>query len=184
MPALEDFSRAYPGIDIEVVLSIPFLDNPAHSAPQADVAVRHGDAAALGGTVLMHDVVLPVAAPALLQRLGWPGAAATPADLALAPLLRTTPFVLLAAFCFSRGSARLEAWLLAHPRWGPLIRDWRVRHAMPLRAKQLAWAMMAAGSAWAAWVLPLRWCWLPALVCLAVGLWMWRLPTSAPRRTP
>ena len=30
-----------------------------------------------------------MAAPALLQRLGWPGAAATPADLALAPLLRT-----------------------------------------------------------------------------------------------
>jgi uncharacterized membrane protein YbaN (DUF454 family) len=55
---------------------------------------------------------------------------------------------------------------------------------MPLRAKQLAWAMMAAGSAWAAWVLPLRWCWLPALVCLAVGLWMWRLPTSSPRRRP
>ena len=124
----------------------------------------------------------------LWQRLLW-GAAGV---LALAagivgfflPLLPTTPFVLLAAFCFSRGSARLEAWLLAHPRWGPLIRDWRVRHAMPLRAKQLAWAMMAAGSAWAAWVLPLRWCWLPALVCLAVGLWMWRLPTSAPRRRP
>ena len=36
VPALEDFSRAHPGIDIEVVLSIPFLDNPAHSAPQAD----------------------------------------------------------------------------------------------------------------------------------------------------
>lgn len=86
VPALEDFSRLHPGIDIEVVLSIPFLDNPAHSAAQADVAVRHGDAAALGGTVLMHDLVLPVAAPALLQRLGPFN---TPADLARAPLLRT-----------------------------------------------------------------------------------------------
>ena len=63
VPALDDFARLHPGIDIEVVLSIPFLDNPAVSAAQADVAVRHGDAAALGGTVLMHDVVLPVAAP-------------------------------------------------------------------------------------------------------------------------
>ena len=62
VPALDDFSRQHPGIDIEVVLSIPYLDNPALSAAQADVAVRHGDAAALGGTVLMHDVVLPVAA--------------------------------------------------------------------------------------------------------------------------
>lgn len=89
VPALEDFSRAHPGIDLEVVLSIPFLDNPDHSAAQADVAVRQGDPLALGGTVLMHDVVLPVAAPALLQRLDWPGAAATPADLARLPLLRT-----------------------------------------------------------------------------------------------
>lgn len=86
VPALEDFSRAHPGIDVEVVLSIPFLDNPAHSAASADVAVRHGDAAGLGGTVLMHDGVLPVAAPALLQRLG---PIHTPADLGRAPLLRT-----------------------------------------------------------------------------------------------
>ncbi len=32
------------------------------------------------------------------------------------PLLPTTPFVLLSAFCFSRGCVRCENWLLAHPR--------------------------------------------------------------------
>ena len=32
------------------------------------------------------------------------------------PVMPTVPFVLLAAWCFSRGSARWEAWLLAHPR--------------------------------------------------------------------
>ena len=111
------------------------------------------------------------------QRLLW-GAAGL---LALATGL-VGIFVLLAAFCFSRSSTRLEAWLLAHPRFGPLIAAWRARHALPLRAKRLAWAMMAVGSAWAAWVLPLRWCWLPALCCAAVALWMWRLPTSAQRR--
>ena len=94
------------------------------------------------------------------------------------PLLPTTPFVLLAAFCFSRGSARCERWLVEHPRFGPMVRHWRENHAMPLRAKQLAWVMMAVGSAWAAWVLPARWAWLPALCCAAVALWMWRLPTS------
>jgi len=93
------------------------------------------------------------------------------------PLLPTTPFVLLAAYCFSRGSSRCERWLLAHPRFGPMVRDWRVYRAIPLRAKQLAWVMMAVGSVWAAFVLPLRWAWLPALCCAAVALWMWRLPT-------
>lgn len=121
------------------------------------------------------------------QRLLWGAAGA----LALAtgivgvflPLLPTTPFVLLAAFCFSRGSTRCERWLLQHPRFGPMVRDWRRNHAIPLRAKQLAWAMMAVGSAWAAWVLPARWAWLPALCCAGVALWMWRLPT-APARAP
>ena len=93
------------------------------------------------------------------------------------PLLPTTPFVLLAAYCFSRSSPRLEAWLLRHPRFGPMVRAWRARRAIPLRAKQLAWTMMALGSAWAWWVMPLRWGWLPAACCLAVGIWMYRLPS-------
>lgn len=92
------------------------------------------------------------------------------------PLLPTTPFVLLAAFCFTRGSPRCEAWLLGHPRLGPIVNDWRARRAMPWRAKLLAWAMMAFGSAWAVWVLPPPWSWLPALCCTAVAAWMARLP--------
>jgi uncharacterized protein len=95
------------------------------------------------------------------------------------PLLPTTPFVLLAAFCFSRGSLRCERWLLQHPRFGPMVRDWRANRAIPLRAKQLATALMAAGSAWAWWIMPARFGWLPALVCAAVALWMWSLPNAA-----
>ncbi|MDH4051959.1 MAG: YbaN family protein [Rubrivivax sp.] len=93
------------------------------------------------------------------------------------PLLPTTPFVLLAAFCFTRGSPRCEAWLLGHPRLGPIVRDWRATRAVPWRAKLLAWGMMTLGSVWAFVVLPVPWRWLPAGICLLVGAWMARLPT-------
>lgn len=93
------------------------------------------------------------------------------------PLLPTTPFVLLAAFCFARGSERCEAWLLNHRTLGPMVRNWRERRAIPLRAKQLAWTMMALGSAVSAWRLPLAWCWLPGAICLCVAVWMYRLPS-------
>lgn len=94
------------------------------------------------------------------------------------PLLPTVPFLLLATFCFSRGSRRCESWLLAHPRLGPPIRAWRDHHAMPRRAKQLALVSMTLGSAVAWWVLPEPWCWLPAGCCAAVAVWMSRLPTA------
>ena len=98
------------------------------------------------------------------------------------PLLPTTPFVLLAALCFSRSSRRCEMWLLSHRVFGPMVRDWRRDHAIPLRAKQLAWTMMALGSLWGALMLPPRWAWLLPACCAAVACWMWRLPTAPPRQ--
>jgi len=92
------------------------------------------------------------------------------------PLLPTTPFVLLAAWCFTRGSRRCEAWLLNHRLFGPMVRDWRERRAVPLRAKQFASVMMAASSLYAATRLPLVWCWVPAACCACVAWWLWRLP--------
>ena len=92
------------------------------------------------------------------------------------PVLPTTPFVLLAAYCFSRGSARYEQWLLNAPRFGPIVHDWRTRRAVPLRVKQLAWAMMSVSSVAMWWLLagPLRW--IPAASCVLVAIWLWRLP--------
>ncbi len=61
------------------------------------------------------------------------------------PLLPTTPFLILAAFCFSKGSDRLHDWLVNHPRFGPSIRDWRAHGAISRRAKVVsAIAMVAA----------------------------------------
>lgn len=66
---------------------------------------------------------------------------------AFLPVLPTVPFLILAAACFARSSPRLEAWLLSHPYFGPLLTDWFARGAIPLRAKRAALAGIALGFA-------------------------------------
>src|SRR3954454_8354180 len=43
---------------------------------------------------------------------------------AVLPGLPTTPWVLLASYCFSKSSPRLERWLKRSPLFGRLLRDW------------------------------------------------------------
>jgi uncharacterized membrane protein YbaN (DUF454 family) len=58
------------------------------------------------------------------------------------PVMPTTPFVLLAAFCFARGSPRLHDWLVNHPKFGPPIRDWENGHVIRTRTKIIATVTM------------------------------------------
>ena len=64
---------------------------------------------------------------------------------AFLPLMPTTIFVILAAGCFARSNPRVETWLLANRRFGPMIRAWRAERAIPRRGKILAMIGMVVG---------------------------------------
>lgn len=59
------------------------------------------------------------------------------------PGLPTTPFLVLAAACFVRGSPSAYRKLLAHPQFGPLIRDFRAGRGVPRKVKYTAIGVMA-----------------------------------------
>lgn len=54
------------------------------------------------------------------------------------PLLPTTPFMILAAGCFSKSSERLHLWLLSLKGIGPLVSDWENYQIIRTRAKVMA----------------------------------------------
>ncbi len=51
------------------------------------------------------------------------------------PVLPTTPFLLLAAICYGKGSKKLYNWLLDHRILGRYIRDYRSGLGIPLASK-------------------------------------------------
>ena len=58
------------------------------------------------------------------------------------PLLPTTPFLLLSAWLYCKGSDRLYGWLMSHPYLGSYIRNYREKRAITLQSKATAVSLM------------------------------------------
>ena len=58
------------------------------------------------------------------------------------PVLPTTPFLLLTAACYARGSIRIYNWLMNNRYFGAYIRSWREEKRIPLRIKIFAITMI------------------------------------------
>jgi uncharacterized membrane protein YbaN (DUF454 family) len=56
----------------------------------------------------------------------------------LLPVVPTSPFLLLTAFCYARGSERFYVWLITNPHFGEYIRALRKGEGIPLRIKLYA----------------------------------------------
>ena len=58
------------------------------------------------------------------------------------PVLPTMPFLLLTARKKKKSSTKFYQWLINHPLFGKLIRDWQASGAIPLSVKIMAIGMM------------------------------------------
>jgi uncharacterized membrane protein YbaN (DUF454 family) len=59
------------------------------------------------------------------------------------PVVPTTPFVVLSAACYCKGSERLHGWLTRNRVFGPILRDYEglggMRRATKVRALTMMW---------------------------------------------
>jgi len=78
------------------------------------------------------------------------------------PVLPGTIFLILALWCFQRGNAKWEAWLIGHPRFGATLREWDATKSLRPRTKAIVATVIvlfslgsarsfAADTPWAAW---------------------------------
>lgn len=112
----------------------------------------------------------------ILIIIGWLAVALGTLGVIL-PLLPTTPFILLAAWCFARSSPRFHQWLLYRSWFGGYLRHWQKHRAMPPGAKPRAIAVILLTFAISLWLVNMMWVrflLLGILACLLI--FMWRIP--------
>ncbi|EJF29751.1 MULTISPECIES: DUF454 family protein [Enterobacteriaceae] len=112
----------------------------------------------------------------ILLIIGWLAVVLATLGVIL-PLLPTTPFLLLAAWCFARSSPRFHHWLLYRSWFGSYLQHWQTHRAMPRGAKPKAILFILATFALSLWLVKIVWVRILLLVILcALLIFMWRIP--------
>jgi uncharacterized membrane protein YbaN (DUF454 family) len=120
----------------------------------------------------------------LLLILGWLAIVLGTLGIVL-PLLPTTPFVLLAAWCFARSSPRFHHWLLWRSPFGRYLRHWQQHRAMPPGAKGRAILLIIVTFSFSVYLVQTGWVRILLLLMLALLLLlMWRIPVVAETPDP
>ncbi|WP_448215547.1 YbaN family protein [Endozoicomonas sp. 2B-B] len=95
---------------------------------------------------------------------------------AVLPLMPTTVFLLMALWLSVRSSPKLNQWLLGHPRFGPVLKEYLHDRALSPRIGYRALALLWLGIGVSAWLVPqvvLKV--LLGLIALAVSIYLWVL---------
>jgi uncharacterized membrane protein YbaN (DUF454 family) len=105
---------------------------------------------------------------------------------AILPVIPTTPFLLVASWCFYRGSPRIHAWLHRSRWFGPTLDDWHHYHGIRRSLKHRAILMVLAVVITTLFFNALPWYLQYLTIALvAYGLYtIWTVPTlpdDAPR---
>jgi len=95
------------------------------------------------------------------------------------PLLPTTPFLLLAAYCFGRSSDRIHGWLINNKWFGEYIKNYQAGMGIPLHSKVTAiismWLLLIASAIWGTEFLIVRI--ILFLIGAGVTIHLLRMPT-------
>ncbi len=102
---------------------------------------------------------------------------------AFLPLVPSTVFILVAAWCFARGDPRLLRRLRRHRLFGPALKDWRAGRGLSARAKVAAVVSITLtfGISIGFVIEPPLLKLLLALFALGLITYLLRQPTSRPR---
>ncbi|MCG8484235.1 MAG: YbaN family protein [Clostridia bacterium] len=68
------------------------------------------------------------------------------------PLLPTTPFLLLSAACYAKGSDKFYNWLIHHKYLGEYIRNYREKRGIPLKTKVIALILLWSSISYAIYI--------------------------------
>ena len=97
----------------------------------------------------------------------------------ITPGIPYSPFVVFAAYCFSKGSERMHRWLYNHKLFGPFLTNWGEKRVFPQKMKYFMLAMMTLSLI----IMYITGVKLIGVVSTAVfmalvAVWAWRYPSS------
>ena len=97
----------------------------------------------------------------------------------ITPGIPYSPFVVFAAYCFSKGSERMHKWMYNHKLFGPFLTNWNTKRVFPQKMKYFMLAMMSTSLIimFFTGVKPIGII-STAIFMGLVACWAWRYPSS------